>query len=65
MGLHPWHPDALARTEHQLRWAILQADEATGRDTRKRVAEVRADNLSKAAVELIVWADEHISGRIP
>ena len=63
LGLHPWHPDALALAPHQLWWAAIQAREEKGLNPRGKRAEAVAEARNKAVGELVVWADQHVSRR--
>lgn len=61
LGLHPWHPGVLNRTEHQLTWAILQTKREQKEDPLESREKLRRARLEEAALELIVWADEHVT----
>lgn len=63
LGLHPWHPDVQKLSEHQLEWAYLQASEDFGGEPRKGRLQAKDEATEAAAMELIIWADQHISGR--
>jgi len=62
LGLHPWHPDVMQLSQHQLWWAIVQSREDKGFSPRGRREEARAQERSESVGKLVAWADTHISG---
>jgi hypothetical protein len=48
-------------TSHQLLWSVIQAREQAGGTPRKDREEAEMEARSKAAGELMAWADTHIS----
>lgn len=63
LGLHPWHPDALALTPQQLHWASIMASPKGGDVIREGREAARRDELSDAAVGIAEFMDNHLSRR--
>lgn len=63
LGLHPWHPEVLRLTPHQLWWSMVQAREERGVDPRGKHQEAVAEAQNKAVGEMLAWADTHVSRR--
>lgn len=61
LGLHPWHKEVLGLTTFQLHWASVQAREDAGGEARKQWRAEGHDAVQRQAMELIVWADNHLS----
>lgn len=60
IGLHPWHPDVQNLAPYQLWWAVLQARQDSGLAPRKGRKEAEMLERSKAAGEMVAWADRHV-----
>lgn len=64
MGLHPFHPDALRLTPHQLKWATIMGKEGYGASIRENHETARRKVIADAAWNLLTWMDDHLTTRV-
>lgn len=63
LGLNPFGEEARALSAFQLRWALVRSVEETGKDPLKDTQDAERERMSKDALELVVWHDQHTSKR--